>query len=165
LIVLGYLIVQYARRNPVLMEALQRLPGWPRLIAWWRRLLRLLGGLSDQLANALQARLTARSAALNRSGTRRRWLNLRRLSPREQVQFYYRAMLRRGGERGLSRRPAQTPGEYARDLRQHLPDVEADVSGLTNDFIEARYSQHSIVPERVNTVRRYWARIKAALKR
>ncbi len=32
LIVLGYLIVQYARRNPMLMEALQRLPGWRWLI-------------------------------------------------------------------------------------------------------------------------------------
>ncbi len=74
-------------------------------------------------------------------------------------------MLRRGEERGLARRPAQTPAEYARDLRQRVPDVETDVSGLTSDFVEARYSQHTIEPERVSAVRRYWARIKAALRR
>jgi hypothetical protein len=166
LIVLGYLIYQYTRRNPVLMGALQRLPGWGWFVRLWQRLRRLLEGLSAQLTNAIQVRLAARSAPAARSSTgARRWINPRRLSPRDQVQFYYRALLRRGGERGLPRRPAQTPAEYARDLQQRLPEVDADVTALTGDFVEARYSRHSIEPDRVSAVQRYWARIKAALKR
>ncbi|MBI5563497.1 MAG: DUF4129 domain-containing protein [Chloroflexi bacterium] len=164
--VMGYLIYQYTRRNPVLMEALQRLPGWSWFARLWQQLRRLLGGWRAQLANAIQVRLAARSASADRSsaGTRR-WINPRRLSPRDQIQFYYRALLRRGSERGLPRWPAQTPNEYARDLQQRVPEVDADVSALTRDFVEARYSRHSIEPERVSAVQRYWVRIKAALKR
>ncbi len=164
--VIGYLIYQYTRRNPVLAEAIQRLPGWEWFTRWWQRLRRLLGGLSTQLVNAIQVRLAARSAPADRSSANpRRWLNLNRLSPREQVQFYYQALLRRGRERNLPRRPAQTPIEYARHLQQRVPEVDEEVAALTSEFVEARYSQHAIEPERVNAVQRYWARIKAALKR
>ncbi|HZY40604.1 MAG TPA: DUF4129 domain-containing protein [Anaerolineae bacterium] len=166
LIVIGYLIYQHTRRNPVLMEALQRLPGWAWLVRWWRRLRRMLSGWSARVTHAFQARRAARSAPAARSGvSARRWINPRRLSPRDQVQFYYRALLRRGGERGLPRQPAQTPAEYARDLQHRVPEVDVDVTALTSDFVEARYSRHSIEPERVSAAQRYWARIKAALKR
>ncbi len=65
----------------------------------------------------------------------------------------------------MPRRPAQTPIEYARHLQQRVPEVDEEVAALTSEFIEARYSQHAIEPERVNAVQHYWARIKAALKR
>ena len=164
--VLGYLIYQYTRRNPVLMDALQRLPGRGWFARLWQRLRRLLGGWSAQLANAIQVRLAARSAPAARSGAGpRRWINPRRLSPRDQVQFYYRALLRRGSERGLPRRPAQSPREYLHDLRRHLPEVDAELTGLTREFEDARYSTHEVSPQHVSTVKSYWQKIKRWLKR
>jgi hypothetical protein len=50
-------------------------------------------------------------------------------------------------------------------LQQRVPEVDADVSALTSEFVEARYSRHTIEPDRVSAAQRYWARIKAALKR
>ena len=81
------------------------------------------------------------------------------------MQFYYLAMLRRGGEGGHARRPAQTPYEYAHALESQIPEIDQDVDGLTEEFIEARYSRHDIPPEHVGLVRRYWERIKRALRK
>jgi hypothetical protein len=164
--VMGYLIYQYTRRNPVLMEALQRLPGWGWFARWWQRLRRWLGGWSAQLANAIQVRLAARSVPADRSSAdTRRWVNPRRLSPRDQVQFYYRALLRRGSERGLPRRPAQSPREYLHDLRRQLPEVDTELTGLTREFEDARYSTHAVSAQHVSTVKSYWQKIKRWLKR
>ena len=80
------------------------------------------------------------------------------------MQFYYLAMLRRGGERGHARQPTQTPYEYARTLESQIPEIDQDVDGLTEEFIEARYSRHDIPAEHVGLVRRYWERIKRALR-
>jgi hypothetical protein len=113
-----------------------------------------------------EARRRARQPSAARSASApRRWINPRRLSPRQQVQFYYLAMLRRGSERGHARQPTQTPYEYARTLESQVPEIDQDVDGLTEEFIEARYSQHNIAPEQVGVVRRYWERIKRALRR
>jgi hypothetical protein len=81
------------------------------------------------------------------------------------VQFYYLAMLRRGGESGYARKPTQTPYEYARALESEIPEIDQDVDGLTAEFIEARYSRHDIPAEHIGLVRRYWERIKRALRK
>lgn len=117
-----------------------------------------------------------------------RIINPRRLPARQQVQFYYLAMLRRAAEIGLPRAPAQTPQEYearlvdfvhARMIDQQqggeglIAQSEAErepqavleeVSGLTRQFHEARYSQHEISLGQVNLVRRYWDRIRETLR-
>ena len=93
------------------------------------------------------ARSAAKSAGIpsNPIGFRApQWINPRKLSPRQQVQFYYLAMLRRSGENGHPRQPTQTPYEYARTLESQLPDIDQDVDGITVEFIEARYSRHDI---------------------
>jgi hypothetical protein len=74
-------------------------------------------------------------------------------------------MLRRGGERGYTRGLTQTPYEYARALESQVPEIDQDVDSITEEFIEARYSRHDIPPEHVGLVRRYWERIKRALRR
>jgi hypothetical protein len=137
------------------------------LVRLWNRLRVWFGGLSQQLEDLREARRKARGAALTRSrqSAPRRWINPRKLSPRQQVQFYYLAMLRRSGEKGHPRQPTQTPYEYARTLESQLPEVDQDVDGITDEFITARYSRHDIPLEHVGLVRRYWERIKQALKR
>jgi hypothetical protein len=145
------------------VEVLMHLPGMSlvarlsraRLVWWIESANRGFAG------SATRARrpTTARSAS-----TPRRWINPRKLSPRQQVQFYYLAMLRRGGEHGHARQPTQTPYEYARTLESQIPEIDQDVEGITDEFVKARYSRHDIPPEHVGLVRRYWERIKRALR-
>jgi hypothetical protein len=166
LMVMGYLVRQYVRSHPQIEEVLQQLPGWSLVRRLWQSLRSWFSGWRARITTAIEERRRARSAAAARSElAARRWLNLRHLSPRDQVQFYYQAVLRRGNERGLPRRPAQTPYEYAQQLEARLPEVDRDVASITHEFIEARYSRHDIAPHQVNLVRRYWERIKRALRR
>jgi hypothetical protein len=166
LIVAGYVVAQFLRRHPEIVDVLKHLPGMSLLARAWRRLREWLGGLNQQIENLREARRRARRPTPPRSvSASRRWVNPRKLSPRQQVQFYYLAMLRRGGERGHTRQPTQTPYEYARALERQIPDIDQDVDGITEEFIEARYSRHDIPAEHVGLVRRYWEHIKQALRR
>jgi hypothetical protein len=167
LIVAAYVATQYLRRHPEVVDWLKHLPGMGLLVRAWRKLREWFGGLTQQFEDLREARRRARRPAPvpSRQSAPRRWINPRRLSPRQQVRFYYLAMLRRGGERGHARQPTQTPYEYARTLESQIPEIDQDVDGLTEEFIEARYSPHDIPPEHVSLVRRYWERIKRALKR
>ncbi|NTU63997.1 MAG: DUF4129 domain-containing protein, partial [Chloroflexi bacterium] len=166
LIIAGYVTGQYLRRHPEVVDWLKHLPGMSLLVRAWRKLRGWFGGLNQQIENLREARRRARQSTATRSApSSRRWVNPRKLSPRQQVRFYYLAMLRRSGERGHVRQPTQTPYEYARTLESEIPEIDQDVDGLTEEFIEARYSRHDILPEHVGLVRRYWERIKRALKR
>ena len=165
-VVAGYVVVQFLRQHPDLLAMLTRLPGISFGVRLWHRLRAWFGGLNRQLEDLLEARRQARRASSARSApASRRWINPRRLSPRQQVQFYYLAMLRRGGEHGHARGSTQTPYEYARALESQVPDIDQDVDGITEEFIEARYSRHDIASEDVGVVRRYWERIKRALRK
>jgi hypothetical protein len=166
LIIAGYVVAQYLRRHPEMVDWLKHLPGMSLLARAWRKLRGWFGGLSQQIENLREARRRAqRPTAAQSASAPRRWINLRKLSPRQQVQFYYLAMLRRGSEHGHARQPTQTPYEYARALESQIPEIDQDVDGLTEEFLEARYSRHNIPLEHVGLVRRYWERIKRALKR
>ena len=48
------------------------------------------------------------------------FINLRRLTPRQKVLFYYLALVRRAKEAGIPRKDGQTPYEYARSLTSSL---------------------------------------------
>jgi hypothetical protein len=147
------------------VEWLKRLPGMSLLVRAWHKLRDWFGGLNQSIENLREARRRARQPVTRSAPASRRWINPRKLSPRQQVQFYYLAMLRRGGEHGHVRQPTQTPYEYAHTLESQIPEIDQDVDGLTEEFIEARYSQHDIASEHVNVVRRYWERIKRALRK
>ena len=165
-IIAGYVVIQFLQQHPGLLDELLRLPGISFVARLWRRLRAWFGGLNQQIEDLLEARRRARRPASPRPASApRRWINLRKLSPRQQVQFYYLAMLRRGSEHGHARRPVQTPYEYARTLESQIPEIDRDIDGLTEEFIEARYTRHDIPAEHVGLVRRYWERIKRALKK
>ncbi len=166
LIAAGYIAAQFVRRHPGLAEVLLRIPGFSLLLRTWRKIRAWLGGLSRQLADLREARRLARQPTSTRSaGASRQYVNPHRLSPRQQVQFFYLAMLRRSGERGHPRQATQTPDEYARTLHSQLPEISEDITAITNEFSEARYSRHEITTEKVGLVRRYWEHIKRALRR
>ena len=93
------------------------------------------------------------------------YLNLRRLPPRQKIRFYYLALVRRGGETGLSRAEWQTPREYAGTLETKLEAEDENVEEMTAAFMDARYSRHEVTGERAGLVQRTWERIRQALRR
>ena len=165
-VVVGYVAVQFLRRHPELAEMIKHLPGMSLLARGWHKVRAWFGGLSQQIEDLREARRRARAAHSARSAPApRRFINPRRLGPRQQVQFFYLALLRRSRERGHARQPTQTPQEFASSLRSQLPEVEVDIAAITAEFSEARYSRHDIDVEHARSARRYWEHIKRALRR
>ncbi|MGQ9815444.1 MAG: DUF4129 domain-containing protein [Candidatus Roseilinea sp.] len=148
------------------LAKLRQLPGLARLFRGWRWLWAQIRGAGRKLA--AQVVETVRNLRMPTTAQQGRrppgFVNVRRMSPRQQVVFFYLALLRRGSQQGYDRPASQTPYEYASRLTGALPEVSEDVSSMTAEFVEARYSAHEIAPARVSQVQRYWERIKAALR-
>jgi hypothetical protein len=118
--------------------------------------------VADALTTGLE-RIRARRAGRKESG----WggfINPHRLDPRQQVYFFYQALIRRGNESGLARGLSQTPYEYASTLDDALPDVDEDVDAMTEAFVEARYTPRVVEEHKAGLVRTYWERIRRALR-
>lgn len=163
--VIGVSFYHYLHQHPELAAALRQLPGWRWLSQRWRWLWQGLLGVRDQLAVTVEAGLRRlRPPARNGPAIRWGFISLRRLSPRERVLFFYQAMVRRGGERGIPRRPSQTPYEYANPLEQVAPEAGQDIAALTDAFVEARYSRHEITTGQAGRVRQSWERVRQALR-
>jgi hypothetical protein len=159
-------IYQYINQNPLLLERLRRMPlaNWLRQAWAWLR--SWLKGVNQVVNAAVVSRMT-RLRRLDRHGQASGWgyVNLRRLTPRQRVVFYYLALVCRGGERGFNRRSAQTPYEYQELLQAALDGNEEELAGLTGAFVEARYSQHHVTAEQASRVRRWWERVGKRLRR
>jgi hypothetical protein len=169
LIFLGIIVFSvhyYLQQHKQVAERLRR---FPLLRGFWQALVGLKNwflGVNSNVAASIQTGwkrlVNSRKAGLPSASWG--YVNLRRLSPREKVIFFYMAMIRRGGEQGLARRPDQTPLEYSKTLRARLPEVGAEVDSLTDQFMEARYSRHEIQADQAGRVRQYWERIKRAMR-
>ncbi len=164
--VILYSLAHYLRQHEEILAALQRLPGlaWlGRFVDWVIGLFRGAGERLSETMEAGRARWRSRRQAEGQKGWGR-LINLRKLTPRQRVRFYYLALIRRGDETGLARRGAQTPLEYAASLERTLPELNAEIDGLTGSFVEARYSNHAIEETSAGRVRAYWERIRTALR-
>lgn len=161
----GYALYQYLSQNKELLTRLRRFP----LFSWIWGVLQGIGnwlsGINQQVSQGIQTRIQAlrdrRSTLLK---TAPGFINLRRLSPRQRVMFFYLALIRRGGEKGIPRALSQTPLEYEQSLRVNLPEAQEDLGSMTDAFMEARYSRHDVNEERASTVRKYWERVRRALR-
>jgi hypothetical protein len=165
--VTGFSIYQFTRQHEALWNKLRQLPGMTILRKVWLWLQKGLRGANQVASAAIE-----NSLARIRSGKRvvplkevRKIINLRRLPARQKVLFYYQAMVRRGDEYGISRRPAQTPQEYQETLQSSLPEIDRDLAAITAAFYEARYSQHEISEDQAGWVRQWWQRIQRTLRR
>ena len=78
---------------------------WVTTKSWLRAFWRNLSGRANTLRRDLQARLKVASAAsppqIGLKVTRPRFLRLSALTPREQIRYYYLALVRRAGENGI----------------------------------------------------------------
>jgi hypothetical protein len=165
-------VIVYALRQVLLQRQdwaakLRQLPGLLALLQGWRWLFARLRGINRVVAERIAAGVRQLRAGRARPGAPAGggYVSLRRMTPRQKVVFYYLAMLRRGGQRGLPRQAAQTPYEYERRLEDGVPEAGEDVAAMTRAFVEARYSRHDVTPERAGAARRHWERIRDALRR
>lgn len=88
-----------------------------------------------------------------------------RLPPRELIRYFYLSAERRADEAGRPRLPGQTPYEYQVSLDESFPDLEPDLTGLTEAFVRARYSPQQVERADAEAIKPLWRRIKAALRR
>jgi hypothetical protein len=161
-----YAVRQYVRQNQQLAGVFRQMFAWHWLAEAWRWLRQVFGGMRRSVATVVQAGLRRlRMTAVSPVANVFRFINLRRLSPRQKVLFYYLALVRRGGEAGSPRRPWQTPQEYYHSLSSTHPEIEPDVASMTEAFSEARYSRHEVPAERASLVQRFWERVRRALRR
>jgi Domain of unknown function (DUF4129) len=158
--------VQFVRQHGGLRAALRnsRITNW--LILAWQWLYRNADKTRESLSRVIVdgwqnilSRLEARQILPPTT-----LLRLRSLDPRRQIYFFYLAMVRRGGEQGLPRKPSQTPSEYALTLEKSLPSASDDIDSITEAFVEARYSRRAVESQDANRVKATWTRIRAALR-
>jgi hypothetical protein len=157
---------QYLCQHEEIIAGLRRIPGWTFLARIGRWFMSLFAGMGREISRIVEkgrARIRALGSDM-RSAAQGGYINPRRLSPRQKVFFYYLAFIRRGGEQGIPRQPAQTPSEYAQSLDKALPTAEEDIDQLTGAFIEARYSQHAVKHDDANRVKTIWERIRGVLR-
>lgn len=158
----GYALSIVVQRHPGLLRRLRIAQLLESLASWWASLWRDTASwvaLAVRAAGSAFRRPSpsapARSAAL---------LNLRRLTPRELVRYFYRSTLRRAAQRGLARAPAQTPYEYAARLASTLPEAQPDIADLTESFVTAQYGTQPVSPDDAARARRPWERLRRALR-
>jgi hypothetical protein len=165
-LVLIYLLHQLLKFRLSILRRLRRwsitrwiydwIEGWrKRLIVWG-------GGLARAMQDSMQA---LREDLTSRTGfDPLGFINLRRLNPRQSIRFYFFALLRRGGERGIARGPAQTPREYAAGLMGRDEPIKDELREMVLAFEEARYTAHDISPEQASRVRKIWDTIRTRMR-
>ena len=164
--ILLFAFIHFVRQHDEILATLRksRITNW-LLLAWqwlYSNVDKARGGLSQIITEGWQsivARLEGRQSLL-RPG----FISLRLLDPRRRVYFFYLAMVRRGGEQGLTRKPSQAPAEYATTLEKSLPSVSEDIHSITEAFVEARYSRREVERKQADRVKATWARIRQAFQ-
>lgn len=159
LALLGYALWIVAQRNPGLWHALTSrgpIGALVRLLsAFWRG----TRAWTTLAAQTVRERLHRAPPVVHPIPPR-----LRSLAPRELVRYFYRSTLRRAAERGLARRPGQTPYEYRQTLAGQVPETEQDVSELTEAFVAAQYSPRAPEIGEARRIVRPWARLRRRLR-
>ena len=165
IVVIVYAFVVYVRANKELIKKLRRMPGLAWLVKAWRWLVMKARGGMAFLPKAVEAGLNRIRSARRRDTEKPLggYVNLRRLDPRQKILFYYLALVRRSGEAGLPRKPWQTPSDFAETLEPNLPGAESDVEAMTEAFVEARYTRHTVDVEQAGQVQGTWERLRTLL--
>ena len=159
-------IRRYLQAHP---EVRARLAAWRPVLAarqWGMNAARWLRGLFRRAHSQLRQGLRNSRLAGMRLPSLPRARRLRTPeTPREQVMVAYLTTLETAGDSGVSRRASQTPDEYQNILAVELPDVQGNVSDLTEIFDEARYSRHVLTSADAERAQRHAQAIAAALER
>jgi hypothetical protein len=142
---------------------------WATTKSWLREAWRRLSRQANTLRRDIRERLKAASAAsppqIDLKVTRPRFLRLSALTPREQIRYYYLALVRRASENGIDRRVSETPLEYIQDLKEAWPEADVDFEAMTDAFLEARYSPQPIEKPKANAIKQRWNSLRTSLRK
>lgn len=167
LAVLGFFIGYYFRQNRQIWAMVRKWPvvGW--LVGVLDAIWSWFAGVNRKAVTLIQSArerlLPRRLAASTRRMIER--INFRQLTPRQQVIYFYLRLVERGARHGFTRAPSQTPYQYEQVMAKSLPEVDQDLVGMAESFVEARYSLHTITTEKVGLVQAFWRRITEALRK
>jgi hypothetical protein len=159
LILIGYVFRYVLRQHEGLRTALNQLPIVVWLRTGWQGFLDLLRGIRAELIR-IQPQPSQAAQVMPNAVDEDEAPDVRHLPVREQLRLLYVNLLERASKRGHARRAGQTPYEFAQTLTQVAPDAKAEINELTQAFVESRYSQHDVPPERVSWAERVIGRIK-----
>jgi len=165
-IIIGIATYQYIQQNRVLFSALKSLSLWRWLMQAWHWLKVKVKVVRCGLASAVKDGLVKINAIRSKPVQKSEWriANPYRMTPRQQIIFFYLALARRGREAGFPRHASQTPYEYAQFITYELADERDALIELTEGFIDARYSLHDVTPEKANKIKQAWARVRDGLR-
>lgn len=141
---------------------------WQQFLQWlnglWWRLWQWAGNIRLQLPKMTRERDDDSQTG---GENRRRWrfFRLGALAPREQIRYFYLSTVRRAAEKGVKRESAETPLEFAEDLKDNWPVVEGEVDDLTAAFLKARYSDQPITKEDIPETKETWKDVRRQLKK
>lgn len=165
--VIGFALYQYLQQNQELLQAVRRFP----LVSWLAKLFVRLTGLFNQARISMASMVSTVRQRLNpvRAAAEHpepwRFIRIRNLTPRQQVLFYFAALLRKAEQRGIARHKAQTPYEFAQTLESTVPEVLNDLEPFTDTFVEARYSHHPVTSEQASRAHQWWQSLRKVILR
>jgi hypothetical protein len=158
-------IIFFLRGRGIRIELRQIAGIWEQLTLWLKELWTEVSGKVQAASTTLANRLNVARANVADSSWTWPLIRIGKLSPREQIRFFYLATVRRGGRVGMERAGSDTPLEYASRLKSNLPESEEDIERLTNAFLKARYSEENVGKIEVDSAKDSWKRLTAALRR
>jgi hypothetical protein len=162
--VIFYVVYSYLKERPELLRTLKTFKVTRITQQWWRAIQNWWRGLRRTLRTklpALSMNFLRRKAPHQDTRPARR----RREALREQMFYDYLDTLDHARAEGFPRRDAQTPYEYHRALDPNLPDAHAELTALTEAFVEARYSAHPVEEDDVARLRANARSVRAVLDR
>jgi hypothetical protein len=166
IVVIVFAIRYYLSQNVVLWTAIRNFPLFRWASGFFNGIWGFLRGANRQISGMVRAgvKRLRRPRAGSPVQAIRRMFNLARLNPREKVIYFYLSLIHLGGERGLNRRESQTPYQYEQRLEEAIPDVEEELHGLTETFLEARYSRHTVEEPQAEKASSLLEHIKAVMR-
>jgi hypothetical protein len=138
---------------------------WQQFRQWLKNAWRGAGHQVQDWRQAVRTRLQREPQENEENQPPWRFIRLNALSPREQIRYFYLSTVKRASDKGVRRRQAETPLEFAQDLKESWPEAEDDVDALTDAFLEARYGRSPIDKEDVSPVKKRWRQVKSSLRR
>jgi hypothetical protein len=157
----------YLKENSALWESITKVPLFHWVAGIWSRFLQWIKGANHQVAEIIRREIhrvhSARQPLPGQTLLQR--FGSGRMTPRKRVIYFYLSLLDLAGQQGLARRPSQTPSQYEQRLADALPENQENIKGLTDAFIEARYSQHPVEESQSRQAGNLFDQIRAALSR
>jgi hypothetical protein len=165
-LIIVFSLIQFVRQHGGVRAALQNSRAASWLVLAWQWLSRHANKTRENLARVI---VTGWQNIVSRLEEKQilppgSLIRLRALDPRRQIYFFYLALVRRGSEQGVPRKPSQTPSEYAVRLEKALPSADEEIDSITQAFIEARYSRRDVDSADADRVKAMWGRIRRALQ-